>query len=213
MEIKPIKKLKPVKQTGVSTGDVLRKPQIKSQMVEPARESIGFQGKQLVYAGKEMGAYIQYLSSTNPALLSKLANDLEKYKKDVLKQKAKKKRLLSFFDVPGFTEEEIARIHALCDAYITKILDLIQKRYSETRDGFHVEFDEEGQLVLNGINVHGVVEQCEANPNPKALLFLKGLQSRLERLRETKRGSRNFDKIEEIVSQIIHRCDVILQKK
>lgn len=211
VEIKPVKGLKRVKQSGVSTGDVLRRPQIKSGPIEPPKESIGFQGRQLVFAGKNMGTHIQHLNETNPMLLSKLANDLEHFKSDVQKRTKRKRRLLSFYDEPEFTDDEIGQIHALCDAYITKISELIQKRYDETRDGFHVEFDIDGQLILNGMNVHGLIQQCEANPNPKSLLFLKGVKGRLERLRETKRGNRNFERIEEIVSALIQRCTTLLE--
>lgn len=211
MEIKPIKRLKSVKQSGVNTGDVLNRPQIKSGPIAPPKESIGFQGRQLVFAGKNMGVHIQHLNETNPMLLSKLANDLEHFKSEVEKRTKRKRRLLSFFDVPEFSDEEIGQIHALCDAYITKISELIQKRYDETRDGFHMEFDLDGQLILNGMNVHGLIQQCEENPNPKSLLFLKGVKARLERLRETKRGNRNFERIEEIVNELIKRCAALLE--
>lgn len=212
MEIKPVKKINRVKQSGVSTGDVMRKPHVKVAPPAPPQESIGFQGRRLVFAGQDMGKYIQQLSIENPALLAKLAHDLETFKKDAGKRRRRKAGFFGRSTEPEYTNDELDQIHALCEAYVAKISDLIKQRYDETRDGFHIIFDEMGQLILNGMNVHALIGQCEEQPNPKSLLFLKGLKSRLERVREVKIGSRNFDRIEEIVSALIQRCQELLEQ-
>lgn len=211
MEIKPVKKVKPVKQSQISTDDFMRRPKIKSPPLQPGEARMEFVNRQILMDGKEVGKFIKDTSMENPALLSKIASELEKFKKRCLKKRKKKFRLFSKQPEEEYDEEQLSVIFALCDAYIARVSELIKKRYEETKDGLSLIFDDEGNLILNGMNIHALVQQCEENPNPKSITFLKGIKARLELVLETKVNSRNYEHIHEVILKLFEKIDKILK--
>ena len=161
--------------------------------------------------GKEVGQFITETAELNPQLLAKLAAELEHFKELSLK---KKRRFLRFKrkNNKTYTDDELSEIFALCDAFIARISELIKKKYDQTKDGLNVSFDEHDQLILNGININAIVEQSAMSPNPKSMLFIKGVRRRLEHVLENKSNNRNFDRIREVVDKLIFEIDVVLKK-
>ncbi|OVE82360.1 hypothetical protein BVY03_01065, partial [bacterium K02(2017)] len=109
-------------------------------------------------------------------------------------------------------DEDVATIMALCDAYIKKISELIKKRFDDTNDGMSLNFDENDQLILNGMNIHAFVEQCRINPNPKSIIFLKGIKTRLELVLERKTSSRNYVHIKEVIMVLFDQIKKIIKE-
>lgn len=208
MEIKPLKKVKGVRGAQIETGDplaVLPIPPEKSQQQASKFELI--QNK-LLYDGKEISQLIREMNQTAPQGLSALAAELEAYKEDCLRRRRERRFL--FLKKRQFSQEELGIIYSLCDAYIARISELIKQRYDQTKDGMSLFFDEQGQLVVNGMNVHAYVQECRQNANPKSLIFLKGIRQRLEHAMHNRVDSRNYERLQEVILKLFDEIDEIL---
>lgn len=211
MEIKPTRPIKNVDQSGVDADDLLEKPTIKFQKTSIGKSAFSFTNNKLAFEGKDVGQMIAETAKQNPHLLAEVAGGLERFKEECLKRKK------NFFKSKGkkeasHTDEELGQIFALCDAYITRIGELIKKQYDQTQDGMTVTLDEDGQLNLNQMNVHALVERCREDPNPKALVFIKGVRSRLNRLLENRSNSSKFDRMRDVILDLLKEVDSILKK-
>ena len=208
--IKPIRKIKPVQQSGVEAeSDVVLKPSGKFVPHDTQTEMIEFVNQRLFFEGQDIAEKIRQLATQSPAELAGIASALEMFKKESLKRRKKRfnfgKKKYRCYD-----EDELSSIFALCDIHILKIAELIKKRFDATKDGLDVVFDEDGQLVLNGMNIHAYVERCRSEPNAKSLAFLRGIRRRLELVLENKVNSRNYDRIEGVVTALFVEIDAIL---
>ncbi len=211
MTIKPIKKVRRVKYSHINDDDYMRRPRINPlQPRQDTDDAMSYSNRKIMLEGKEVGALIRETAQINPQLLAEIATKLEKFRKNALK-KRKKRSFWSRKTVGDYSEEDLGVIYSLCDAYILRISELIKQRYDATKDGLSVVFDENGQFILNGMNIHALVENTRDNPNEKALLFLKGIRTRLDLVLENKSNNRNFDRIHEVVLDLFKEIDEILK--
>ncbi|HCU23955.1 MAG TPA: hypothetical protein DF383_02975 [Deltaproteobacteria bacterium] len=92
----------------------------------------------------------------------------------------------------------LAAFSALLHAFLTKIYGRVKKKFDETLDGvsFHLE---DGQLLLNGVNVNAFLEMAKRHRTEKARIFLKGLRNRLAILQSNRSGNPNYEKIRQTV--------------
>jgi len=97
--------------------------------------------------------------------------------------------------------EALAKFSALVHAFLTKIFGRIKKKFDETLDGvsFHLE---DGQLLLNGVNVNAFLEMAKKHRTEKGRIFLKGLRNRLAILQSNRGGNPNYEKIRETVERL-----------
>lgn len=97
--------------------------------------------------------------------------------------------------------EALAKFSALLHAFLTKIFGRIKKKFDETIDGvsFHLE---DGQLLLNGVNVNAFLEMAKKHRTEKGRIFLKGLRNRLAILQSNRGGNPNYEKIRETVERL-----------
>jgi hypothetical protein len=119
------------------------------------------------------------------------------------------KRLAQYRDWATFSVEDpesLGQFVALCHAFLTKIFGRIKKKFDETIDGvsFHLE---EGQLLLNGVNVNAFLEMTKRHRTEKGRIFLKGLRQRLLVLQSNRSGNPNYEKIRETVDRLAHAID------
>ncbi|MBF0104339.1 MAG: hypothetical protein HQM16_03320 [Deltaproteobacteria bacterium] len=217
MEIKPIKKIKSVGQERISPDNYLKRIPFNTPLTSSNRQTVAFVNHRLYFEGKEMGEAINACMQNTPHHLSQMAAELEAFKEACLKKRKNKKNKRGLLGIlstnpEGYDEDELAVIFALSDAYIKKISDLIKKRYDETKDGINLVFDENAQLIINSMNIHAFVDQCRASPNPKSLLFLKGVRSRLAHVLENKVSSRNYERIRDVILELFKEIDEILGK-
>ncbi len=212
MEFKPTKKVTRVSRAGVTLDDVLRAAGVHSPHTEDTGDYDDFAliGRQLTYQGQELGAFIQKTSQENPQLLSQIASELEKFRDRCTRKK--KTRFFQFkkTTVDAYSDDELSVIYALCDAYVLKISELVKRRYDQTKDGLNVTFDEWGQLVLNGLNIHAVIEQCRTNPSEKSLMFLKGIRARLMIVLQNKADSKNYERLKDVIDKLCEEIDAML---
>jgi hypothetical protein len=97
--------------------------------------------------------------------------------------------------------EALGKFSALVHAFLTKIFGRIKKKFDETIDGvsFHLE---DGQLLLNGINVNAFLDMAKKHRTEKGKVFLKGLRNRLAVLQSNRSGNPNYEKIRETVDRL-----------
>lgn len=102
--------------------------------------------------------------------------------------------------------EQMALFAGMIATLLYKIEGRLKKKFDETTDGvaFHLE---EGQLLLNGVNVHAFIQMAKRNPTQKAKVFLKGLKNRLGILLSNRFGNRNYEKIREVVERLCYEID------
>jgi hypothetical protein len=203
MEIKPPRLIKNVSHSGVDADDLLHKPGPKFQKTSLGQSAFSFHNDKLVMNGKDVGQLIAECVQKNPQMPSQLAGEIEEFKRLNLKRRKKK-------TTQGRDDDEISKIFALCDAYLMRISELIKKQYDQTKDGVSVFFDEDGQLSLNGMNVHALVEKCRDDPNPKALLFLKGVRNRLNHILENRSNNANFERLQLVILKLMDEIGKIL---
>jgi len=97
--------------------------------------------------------------------------------------------------------ESLGQFFALLHAFLTKIYGRIKKKFDETIDGvaFHLE---DGQLLLNGVNVNAFLRMAKKKRTEKARIFLKGMRNRLAILQSNRSGNPSYEKIRETVNQL-----------
>lgn len=210
--IKPVKLVKSVTGTanqGVHDSDVVNRPRIRlTPPTPPAPQGLDFSGDRMLYAGRDMSEVVRDMARDNPQALAALASELEDFKKRRLQRRnqsvAKNPRLASRED------EELSRAFAACDAHIEQVGRHIQRRFSQTRDGFAVEFDEDGQLIMNGMNIHALIERCRSDATEKSRLFLKGIRARLGHMLANKSGTPVYEKLRGVVEELSREIDALV---
>lgn len=108
--------------------------------------------------------------------------------------------------------EQLAVFAALVHALLGKIVGRLKKKLDEKIDGISFQL-EEGQLLLNGVNIHAFIEMSRRHPTPKAKIFLKGLKNRLGIMLTNRFGNPNYEKIREIAEDLFGQIDQELVKQ
>ncbi len=108
--------------------------------------------------------------------------------------------------------EQLALFAALIHAFLCKIGGRLKRKFDETIDGlaFHLE---EGQLLLNGINVNAFIEMARQNPTRKAKIFLKGLKNRMGLMLSNRLSNLNYEKIRGVVESLSGQIDKELSEE
>lgn len=123
------------------------------------------------------------------------------------------KRLAQYRDWATISIEDpeaLSNFLPLVQAFLTNILGRVKKKFDETVEGvsFHLE---DGQLLLNGINVHAFLKMVQQRRrekkrrSQKGMIFLKGLKNRLEILQRS--GNSSYEKIRNTVNQLVRDID------
>ena len=142
MEIKLPKLIQPVDQSTVTTEDLLRKPKVpSSQKGFTTSGKVSFFKEELHYHGKPIALAIEEILLKNPLHLTKIAEELEKYRDDVLKRK---KELSEKKQLSEAQSEKINTILALCHAYGINVNLLIEQCRGH-------KLNEQSQVFLRGI--------------------------------------------------------------
>ncbi len=107
--------------------------------------------------------------------------------------------------------EQLAIFAAVIHALLQKLGGRLKKKFDETVDGLAFSL-EEGQLLLNGINVHAFIQMAQKNPTQKAKIFLKGLKNRLGILLSNRLGNPSYERIRDVAEELFSQIDVELAK-
>ncbi|MBL7685041.1 MAG: hypothetical protein JNK65_03280 [Deltaproteobacteria bacterium] len=107
--------------------------------------------------------------------------------------------------------DQLAIFAAMVQALLSKLGGRLKKKYDEKIDGIAFQL-EEGQLLLNGINVNAFLEMAKRNPTQKAKIFLKGLKNRLGVMLTNRMGNPSYEKIRSTVHDLFEQIDAELVK-
>jgi len=102
--------------------------------------------------------------------------------------------------------EELGTFFALVHAFLTKIFGRIKKKFDEIIDGvgFHLE---DGQLLINGVNVNACLKMVKKCPTRNGRIFLKGIRNRLAILQSNRSGNSSYEMIRETVDRLAFAID------
>ncbi len=113
--------------------------------------------------------------------------------------------------VNGTDPEEISQLFGLISAFLTKIYGRVKKKFDETEEGIGFVLDEDGQFLLNGVNVGACLKMVKRFPKRReARIFLKGLRRRLAILQENRSGKASYEKVRETVTRLANEIDQVL---
>lgn len=123
------------------------------------------------------------------------------------------RRLALYRDWATMTAEDpetLGKFLALVHAYLTSMYGRIKRKYDETIDGvsFHLE---DGQLIINGVNVHACLKMAKRQNTRKGWVFLKGIRARLAVLQSNRTGNASYEKIRETVENLAYSIDAELK--
>jgi hypothetical protein len=99
--------------------------------------------------------------------------------------------------------DQFARFEAVIEALLGKILGRLKKIYDQKMSGLSWTL-ENGQLILNGINIRSFLALYRLRKTDKARKFLRGLRGKLSVLLENRRESPDYERIRDLVEEL-HR--------
>lgn len=183
--------------------------------LKPPTGQWSFSRGKIVWNGQDVGKLIDKSHGLPTAALSKLAHDLNLFRNYTLRRTSKKRKkkvggeiVIEEYDPTG----ELGKLSALVDAYIAKIMRALKRKYDETADGLSCTLDENGQLIINGMNVHSFIDMAGNYPSKKALLFLKGLKGRLAVILGNRSGNPSYDRLREVITDLSGTIDEELKR-
>ena len=190
--------IRPTDQSNIQNQDLLRKPVVTEDMgiVDTDFDNVN---NKINLQGKDLSTFIKENSKNNPAVFSAIARELEMFrqKKDKeMRKKFVKKQLTNE------VEDEISHILALCDAHLARLAELMQNRYANLSTGCELEFDENGQLLLNGVNVPIALARYRDTRNPNARLYLQGLAQRLYFVLGQTHKNRTYSRLQDTLTSL-----------
>lgn len=116
--------------------------------------------------------------------------------------------------VSGSDPEQIDQLFGLISAFLTKIYGRVKKKFDETEEGIGFVLDEEGQFLLNGVNVGACIKMVKRFPQRKeGRIFLKGLRRRLAILQENRSGKGSYEKVRDTVNRLAKEIDQVLGRE
>lgn len=216
MDFKSVKFIPKVDSAQINHGKIdNQRPTVQASPLTPPKGDWKYINRKIIFNGKDVGDLIENSQTQPTTFFSQLASQLEAFRQHTIRQRLKKKKLASFdkesledVDPSG----ELAHLSALVDAYIAKIMRKLKRKYDEASDGISYVLDEDGQLVLNGVNVTSFIEMAQNFPTAKALTFLKGLKNRLKLILSNKANNSNYEKIRHETEKLCELIDEQLKQ-
>lgn len=213
--IKPIKPVAPVERGEIQQTRIGRNLPKTPATIKPPSGGWEYSNGHLTINGQEVGRLIENSLGQPAAFWSALANDLDQFRKYYICKNSKKRKkkiggetIVEEIDPTG----ELGHLSALVEAYIAKIMRILKRKYDETTDGLAYNLDNEGQLLINGMNVTSFIRMARDYPSKKAQVFLQGLKNRLSIILSNKTGSPNYEKVKETTYQLIREIDVEMKR-
>ncbi len=218
--IKPIKLIPKVFQTELPETKVDRNLPRITQLIKLPSGKWQFNNNRITINGQDMGTLLEQTNLQPAAYWSQLAADLNEFLNQQLRRHSRKKKKKvgkKEVEVDELDEEldptnELGKLSALVEAYISKIMRLLKRKYDEKTDGLTYTLDTDGQLILNGMNVTSFVEMASRYPSDKARLFLQGLKTRLSVILSNKSHNPNYEKIYDATFKIFSAIDTEIKR-
>ncbi len=102
--------------------------------------------------------------------------------------------------------DQFTRFEAVIEALMGKILARLKKVYDQKLSGISWSL-QNGQLILNGINIRSFLALYRIRKTDKAKKFLRGLKTRMAVLLENRRESPDNERIREILEDLFREIE------
>lgn len=215
MIIKPIKPVERIQHTEIPDSRISRNQPRAPVLPSPPEGAWKFEGGRIILNGQDVGQLIEKSAGQPAAFWTKISHELKAYRDYYLRRYSKKRKIkvgdqvvIEEYDPSG----ELGHLAALVDAYIAKIMRMMKRRYDSTADGIEFILDDDGQLILNGVNVTSFIEMTRQYPSQKARTFLKGLKTRLSLILANKGANPNYEKISNATRALCDEIDKELER-
>ena len=169
--------------------------------------SFSFESRKILFQKRDFGRYLAQIKGDSSAL-NAAANQLEAFRRKSLKEAFDKRRRRA---LTTSEEEALGQLMALCETYLARISQLLQRSFVGTETGCQLFMDEDGQVLLNGLNVQKAIERYQEYPNPKSRLFLKGLWQRLQKVRHNPSFMLRHYHLQDVLSHLDGEMSQLLQ--
>lgn len=107
--------------------------------------------------------------------------------------------------------DQFARFAAVIEALLGKIMGRLKRVYDQKMSGLTWSL-ENGQLILNGINIRSFLALYRIRKTEKAKKFLKGLKGKLTVLLENRQESADYERIREVVEDLHREMGELLEE-
>lgn len=209
MEIKPIKPIQRVRSAETPDTTINRQqPRVPIQLEPPPGKWL-YQSGQLILNGQNIADLLSNPQKKTVTFFSQLAQHLMAYYQYRLRRdgrrKSTKRGSKVFFEFEP--TDELEHLAALIEAYIAKIMRLLKRRYDDTADGVQLSLDQDGQVLLNGMNVTAFILMAREYPTAKAKIFLQGIKNRLGLLLKGKHNAPYYDRLRGAVEDLFQEID------
>lgn len=146
------------------------------------------------------GLEVNRLINDNPenvGFFMGIAEGLNEYRKRILSAKRQ--------------SDQIAKFEAMVEGLLGKLFGKLKKFYDQKMSGLSWTL-QNGQLILNGINIRSFLALYRVRKTDKAKKFLKGLRAKLGTLLENRRESPDYERIREIIQSLYQEIDYELSQ-
>lgn len=99
------------------------------------------------------------------------------------------------------SKDEFARFESAVEGLLSKLLGKLKKFYDQKMSGMNWTL-QNGQFIMNGINVGSFLALYRLRKTDKAKKFLKGLKSKLAALLENRCESPDYERVREAIQQL-----------
>ncbi len=153
-----------------------------------------FLGNKITVSGHDINSLITHESADVSHWLG-LAEGLTEYRQSVVRSE----RFLN----------QMTRFESVMENLLNKIMGCLKKVYDQKMSGLAWSL-ENGQLILNGINIRSFLALYKLRKTEKAKKFLKGLKTRLGVLLENRDQSSDYERVRDVVEEIYQEIETVL---
>lgn len=102
--------------------------------------------------------------------------------------------------------DQFTRFEAVVEALLGKLMRRLKKSYDKKMSGISWTL-EQGEFILNGINVRSFLALFRLRRTDKARQFLRGLKKKLATLLTNRAESADYDRVHEVVEDLYREID------
>lgn len=154
-----------------------------------------FSGGKILLDGQDVNRLVTH-DSSDVGLWMGLAQGLDEYRKKISREASER--------------DQFGKFQAVVEALLGKILGRLKKAYDQKMSGLSWTL-ENGQLILNGINIRSFLALYKLRKTDKAKRFLKGLRTQLAVLLENPDESPDYERIHKFVEELFQEINSELE--
>jgi len=109
-------------------------------------------------------------------------------------------------------QDQLERFEAVVEALLGKLMRRLKKSYDKKMTGLSWSL-ENGQFILNGINIRSLLALYRLRQTAKAKEFLRGLKKKLAMLLRNSEESPDYERVHQVVSDLYREIDEVVPEE